>query len=309
MNLRTVDLNLLVALDVLLTERNVSRAAARLGVTQSALSHALKRLRMVFGDPLLRRGARGMEPTERALSLHEPIKAVLAEIHSLVSTRIVFNPATTRRTFKLSMSDAMSVEALPQIVRELRRSAPNIDLRVTTCGPREACARILEDEVELAVGVFPHVPAGISRSELYRDVLVCVADKDNPRLKNGRMDERSYLESPHVTVAPNLDSGVQLDEIFESMGFARRVVVTVPHYTALPGLVGGTDLVAHTRRRLVSIIRTAANLTVFPIPAPFRVPELCFEQIWHPRYERDPGHGWLRHLIAAAVTNKRRRQR
>ena len=308
MNLRTIDLNLLLALDVLLTERNVSRAAARLGMTQSALSHALKRLRVAFDDPLLRRGSRGMEPTERALSLHEPVKAVLAEIHSLVSTRIVFNPAVTRRTFKLSMSDAMSVEALPQIVRELRRSAPNIDLRVTTSGPREACARILDDEVELAIGVFPHVPAGISRRELYRDVLVCVADKYNPRLRNGRMDERSYLASPHVTVAPNLNSGVQLDDIFEAMGFARRVVATVPHYTALPGLVGGTDLVAHTRRRLVGIIRTAANLTVFPIPAPFRVPELCFEQIWHPRYERDAGHDWLRNLISDAVVNKRRRQ-
>ena len=306
MNLRTVDLNLLVALDVLLTERNVSRAAARLGMTQSALSHALKRLRVVFGDALLRRGPRGMEPTERALSLHEPVKAVLAEIHSLVSTRIVFNPATTRRTFKLSMSDAMSVEALPQVVRELRRIAPDIDLRVTTCGPREACARVLEDEVELAIGVFPHVPSGISRGELYRDVLVCVADKNNPRLKGGRMDEQSYIESPHVTVAPNLDSGVQLDEIFEAMGFARRVVATVPHYTALPGLVGGTDLVAHTRRRLVGIIRTAANLIVFPIPAPFRVPELCFEQIWHPRYERDAGHEWLRNLISAVVRKRHR---
>ena len=306
MNLRTVDLNLLVALDVLLTERNVSRAATRLGMTQSALSHALKRLRVVFGDPLLRRGARGMEPTERALSLHEPIKAVLAEIHSLVSTRIVFNPAATQRTFKLSMSDAMSVEALPLIVRELRKNAPGIDLRVTTCGPREACARILDDEVELAIGVFPHVPSGVSRKELYRDVLVCVADKRNPRLKNGRMNERSYLDCPHVTVAPNLDSGVQLDEILEAMGFTRRVVATVPHYTALPGLVGGTDLVAHTRRSLLRIIRTGTNLAVFPIPAPFRVPELCFEQIWHPRYERDPGHRWLRGLISTSVNNKPR---
>jgi len=252
-------------------------------------------------------GARGMRPTERALSLHEPIKAVLAEIHSLVSTRIVFNPAATERTFRLSMSDAMSVEALPQIARELRRTAPNIDLRVTTCGPREACARILDYEVELAIGVFPHAPPpGISSSELYRDILVCAADKRNPRLRNGRIDERAYLESPHVTVATNLDSGVQLDEIFEAMGFARRVVATVPHYTALPGLVFGTDLVAHTRRRLVNIVRTAANLTVFPIPAPFRVPKLCFEQIWHPSYERDPGHAWLRDLISAAARNMRR---
>jgi len=309
MNLKSVDLNLLVSFDALLSERNVSRAAASLGMTQSALSHALKRLRVVFGDPLLRRGPRGMEPTERALSLREPVKAVLAEIHSIISTRIAFDPVTTRRTFKLSMSDAMSMEALPLIVRDLRRHAPNIDVLVTSTGPREACARLLNDEVELAIGVFPHIPPEIMHRELYRDVLVCIADKNNPRLKRGRMDEQSYLASPHVTVAPNLDSGVQLDDIFAAMGFTRRVVATVPHYTALPGLVRGTDLVAHTRRRLVNVLRTSANLVVFPIPAPFRVPDLSFEQLWHPRYERDPGHLWLRDLILNAVGTRPRQTR
>jgi len=301
MNLKSVDLNLLVSFDALISERNVSRAAEKIGVTQSALSHALKRLRAMFGDPLLRRGPRGMEPTERALTLREPVKAVLAEIQSIVSTRIVFDPATTRRTFKLSMSDAMNVEALPLIVRSLRKVAPNIDLLVTTSGPRDACTRVLNDEVEMAIGVFPHIPPGITHRELYRDDLVCVADKNNPRLKRGRMDEKAYLASPHVTVAPNLDSGVQLDDIFSAMGLPRRVVATVPHYTAAPGLVRGTDLVAHTRRRLVHVLRTSANLVVFPIPAPFRVPELLFEQIWHPRYERDAGHQWLRDLILNTV--------
>ncbi len=307
MKLKSVDLNLLVSFDALVSERSVSRAAEKLGVTQSALSHALKRLRVVFGDPLLRRGPRGMEPTERALSLRESVKAVLAEIHSIVSTRIVFDPATTRRTFKLSMSDAMNMEALPLIVRSLRRTAPNIDLVVTTSGPRDTCSRILNDEVEMAIGVFPHIPAEITHRELYRDELVCVADKGNPRLKRGRMDEQSYLRSPHVTVAANLDSGVQLDDIFAAMGFARRVVATVPHYTAVAGLVRGTDLVAHTRRRLINVLRTSANLAVFPIPAPFQVPDLLFEQIWHPRYERDAGHRWLRDLILNAVGNKRSR--
>jgi DNA-binding transcriptional LysR family regulator len=301
MNLKSVDLNLLVSFDALVSERNVSRAAEKIGVTQSALSHALKRLRAMFGDPLLRRGPRGMEPTERALTLREPVKAVLAEIQSIVSTRIVFDPATTRRTFKLSMSDAMNVEALPLIVRSLRKVAPNIDLLVTTSGPRDACTRVLNDEVEMAIGVFPRIPPEITHRELYRDDLVCVADKNNPRLKRGRMDENAYLASPHVTVAPNLDSGVQLDDIFAAMGLPRRVVVTVPHYTAAPGLVRGTDLVAHTRRRLVHVLRTSANLVVFPIPAPFRVPELLFEQIWHPRYERDAGHRWLRDLILNTV--------
>src|SRR5664279_1838666 len=104
MNLKSVDLNLLVAFDALMSERSVSRGAAKLGITQSALSHALKRLRIMFGDPLMRRGPRGMEPTERALSLQQPMKAILANIHSIISTKLAFAPATTKRTFKLSMS-------------------------------------------------------------------------------------------------------------------------------------------------------------------------------------------------------------
>lgn len=301
MNLKTVDLNLLIAFDALMSDRSVSRAAAKLGVTQSALSHALKRLRVMFGDPLLVRGARGMAPTERAMSLMQPVKAILAEIHSIVSTRIVFDPATTKRTFKISMSDAMSVEALPLIVRSLRKNAPGIDLLISSSGPRDACTRISNDEIELAIGVFPHKPEGFRHKELYRDTLVCVADRKHPSLKKGRMDEKSYLTSPHVTVAPNLDSGVQLDDIFIAMGLVRRVVATVPHYIAVPALIRGTDLIAHTRRRLVNVLRISSNLVVFPIPVPIRIPELSFEQIWHPRYDGDPGHRWLRHLIADAV--------
>jgi len=303
MNLKSVDLNLLVAFDALMSERSVSRGAAKLGITQSALSHALKRLRIMFGDPLMRRGPRGMEPTERALSLQQPMKAILANIHSIISTKLAFAPATTKRTFKLSMSDAMSVEALPLIVRKLRKTAPNIDLLVTSSGPRDACARIINDEVEIAIGVFPHVPPELLRRELYRDQLVCVADKNHPLLRHGRMDEKSYLSSPHVTVAPNLDSGVQLDDIFVAMGFNRRVVATVPHYIALPALIRGTDLIAHTRLRLLNVLRSSSNLVVFSIPAPIRVPELSFEQIWHARHEGDSGHRWLRDLIIDAVGN------
>ena len=301
MDLKSVDLNLLVAFDALMAERSVSRGAAKLGITQSALSHALKRLRIMFGDPLMRRGPRGMEPTERALSLQQPMKDILANIHSIISTKLTFDPATTKRTFKLSMSDAMSVEALPLIVRKLRKSAPNIDLLVTSSGPRDACTRIINDEVDIAIGVFPHIPVELLRHELYRDELVCVADRNHPALKHGRMDEKAYLASPHVTVAPNLDSGVQLDEIFFAMGLTRRIVATVPHYIALPALIRGTDLIAHTRLRLVNVLRSSSNLAVFQIPTSIRVPRLSFEQIWHPRYEGDPGHRWLRDLIVDAV--------
>ena len=299
MNLNSVDLNLLVAFDALMTERSVSRAAGKLGVTQPAVSHALKRLRYLFKDEILLRGPHGMQPTGRALSLLPGIQSVLADIRSMVSTGNVFDPATTSRTFRLSMSDAMSVEALPLIVRRVRCEAPNVDFVIGTSGPQESCRRIADDDIDLAIGVFPHVPKELLSRELYRDALICVADKRNKRLKNGRMELEAYLDSPHVTVARNRDTGIQVDEILDSMGIPRRIVVAVPHYLSVPSLIRGTDLVAHTRQRLLSVFKMSSGLTVFPVP--MNVPELEFIQIWHKRYEGDPGHRWLRDLVLDAV--------
>jgi DNA-binding transcriptional LysR family regulator len=304
MKLNQIDLNLLVAFDVLLCERSVSRAAEKLGVTQPAVSHALKRLRHLFKDDLLMRGPHGMQPTGRALSLHPGVRSVLADVQSIVSTANIFEPATTSRTFRLSMSDAMSVEALPLIVRRIRREAPNIDLSISTSGPHESCRRIADDEIDLAIGVFPRVPKDLLSRELYRDSLICVADKQNKRLKNGRMELQAYLDAPHVTVARHSDSGIQVDEILDSMGIPRRIVVAVPHYLSVPSLIQGTDLVAHTRKRLLSVFRMSADLVVFPVPLPMQVPELAFIQIWHKRYEGDPGHRWLRDLVLDAVRPK-----
>ncbi len=301
MNLRSVDLNLLVTFDALLAERNVSRAAGKLGMTQSALSHALGRLRVVFGDPLLKRGPRGMEPTDRALALRQPLKDALADIHSIINSKVAFDPASASRTFRLSMSDAMSVEALPLIVRRLRKQAPNINLRVTSCSRREAYAQIENDDVDMAIGVFPQLPRGLLHEELYKDKLVCVADKNHPLIKRGRMDRKAYLACPHVTVAPNSDSGIQLDDIFAAMGLVRRVVATVPHYIAVPALIRGTDLIANTRRRLVETLRESSGLVVFPIPMKIQIPDLSFRQIWHRRYDGDSGHRWLRDLILDTV--------
>ncbi len=301
MNLNAVDLNLLVVFDALVSERNVSRAAERLGVTQPAVSHALKRLRHLFKDDLLTRGPHGMQPTGRALSLYPAVQSVLADVQSIVSTGKVFNPATTSHTFRLSMSDAMSVEALPLIMRHIRREAPNIDLLISTSGPQDSCRRIADDEVDLAIGVFPHVPKELGSAALYRDELICIADRRNKRLKNGRMKLEAYLDSPHVTVARNRDSGIQVDEILDLMSIARRIVVAVPHYLSVPALIRGTDLVALSRKRLLSVFRMSSELVVFPVPLPMKVPDLEFIQIWHKRYERDPGHRWLRDLVLRAV--------
>ena len=177
-----------------------------------------KRLRIVFGDPLLRRGPHGMEPTERALHLREPVKAVLAEIQSIVSTRL-FRPG----------NDAANLQALDERRHERRgvafdRAQPAQDgaqyrLLVTTSGPREACVRILNDEVELAIGVFPYVPAEIMRRELYRECW-CAWPTRTIRDCSAVAWTRRLSGLAQVTVAPNLDSGVQLDDISQPWGYA-----------------------------------------------------------------------------------------
>ena len=309
MNLKQFDLNLLIAFEELMTERSVSRAAEKLGVTQHAASHALKRLRSLFDDKLLIRGPNGMQPTPRAMTLYPQVRDVLATIHSLLSATTQFDSSRSSRTIRLSMSDAMSVEALPYIIRRIRRSAPNIDLVITTSGPQEACQRLAEDKIDLAIGVFPHIEKDLISGELYRDTLICIADKRNRRLKNGRLDLKSYLESPYVTVGPTRDTGIQLDEILNSMGIVRRIVAAVPHYLSVPSLIRGTDLVAHTRRRLLSVFRTTTDLVVFPVPIPMKVPDLEFIQIWHRRYDGDPGHRWLRDLVSVSVRSNTKSSR
>jgi DNA-binding transcriptional LysR family regulator len=299
--LSSIDLNLLVTLDAVLNERSVSRAAVKLHVTQSAVSHALRRLREIFGDPLLTRKGSGMIPTQKGCSLQEPTRTLLAQARSILNQSQAFDASTSSRTFRLSMSDAMSVEALPLILQQLRRHAPGIDLAISTSGPRQSCEWVGADEVDLAIGVYPRLLPGLLSRELYRDTLVCVADRNNKRLKNGRLDLKAYMESPHVTVAPNSDTGIQLDEIMDAMGMQRRIAVVVPHYLSVPGLIQGTDIVAHTRRRLLSVFRNTADLAVFPPPVEVPVPELRFLQVWHVRHDRDVAHRWLRDLVLSAL--------
>ncbi|MDO9442122.1 MAG: LysR family transcriptional regulator [Beijerinckiaceae bacterium] len=301
MNLATLDLNLLKVLDALLKTESVSKTALRLNVTQSAVSHALKRLRDMFGDPLLVREGASMRATLRALALREPLERAMSDIHALMTATREFDPATSQRTFRLAMSDAMTVEGLPSIVRFVRREAPGIDIVVETGGPVHSARLLVDERADLALGVFPAVPAGLRSEELYRDQLVCIADRSNPRLENGALTLQGFLECPHVTVAQSSDSGIQIDDILRAMGLTRRIVASVPHYLAIPSLITGTDLVAHTRRKLIEVFRSARGLVVMPVPVPFEVPDLIFMQVWHARQDYDRAQIWLRDVVRRAL--------
>jgi DNA-binding transcriptional LysR family regulator len=307
MNLSSIDLNLLKALHALLETHSVSKAAAQLNVTQPAVSHALKRLRDLFRDPLIVRQGAVMEPTATALQLKAPLAALIAGTQSLLTIANRFDPAKDARTFRLAMSDAMTVEALPKIVASVRARAPLVDLVVERGGPIQSCDLLINDRADAALGVIPQLPQMLRSQELYRDELVCIADRSNRFLKRGRLSPQAFLRCPHVTMAESSDSGIQLDDILKSMGLKRRIAVTVPHYLAIPAAVAGTDLVSHSRRKLLQMLRVTGNLVAMPVPVPFQVPELVFSLVWHPRHELDAAHVWLREVITNSLQERKSR--
>ncbi|WP_094509889.1 LysR family transcriptional regulator [Brucella thiophenivorans] len=293
-NLRSVDLNLLVVLDALLTERHVSRAAARLNMSQPAVSHALARLRDLFDDPLLIRQGAGLVPTIKATQMMKPLAEILTGIRSVLGPH-GFNPASTQHRFHLSMSDYGGSILLPELVRDLRKSAPGIDLTVSQFSRESMIARILDGEIDLGFGVFPHLPSQVAADILMQDEYVCLLDR---RSMEGRiLDVETYLARPHALVAVRGDAPTEIEESLKSAGLTRHIAIVVPHWGVAPQLIVGTDLILTIARGAVHNLRLDDDLIVLPVPV--AMPPIPFVQIWHKRRESDPAHRWLRLKISS----------
>ncbi|AMG35299.1 LysR family transcriptional regulator [Achromobacter xylosoxidans] len=292
-NLRAIDLNLLVVLDALLHERNLTRAAARLPMSQPAMSHALARLRALLGDPLFHRTRSGLRPTPHALALEAPLRDVLAQVRRLLAGA-VFEPAASRRAFRLAMSDYGASVLLPPLMRRLRRDAPGIDLEISYASRSGMIAGVADGQLDLALAVFGETPAEIQRAVLFEESFVCVADAA-AGLPSTLAD---YLARPHVLVAASQDQrAAEVDAALARIGQSRRVALRLPHWTAAPAVLAGTDLVLTVARRAVE--PPPAGLTVGPVP--FAIAPLGFEMIWHQRADADAGLGWLRALLGQLV--------
>jgi len=293
-NLRAVDLNLLVVLDALLHERHLTRAAARLPMSQPAVSHALARLRTLLGDPLFHRTRGGLRPTPHALALEAPLRDVLAQVRRLLAGA-VFDPAASRRTFRLAMSDYGASVVLPPLVRRLRAQAPGIDLEISYTSRGGMIAGVADGQLDLALAVFGETPADIRRAVLFHEPFVCVMDAAGTA---GPLALDDYLARPHVLVAASQDqrSG-EVDAALARLGRARRVALRLPHWTAAPAVVAGTDLVLTVAQR--TVMPTPPGLAVQPVPFP--IDPLGFEMIWHERADGDAGLHWLRELLASLL--------
>ncbi len=290
------DLNLLAVLQLLLETRNVTVAASRAGVTQSAMSRTLARLRDAFGDPLFVRTRAGMQPTPAALALAEPTRAALDAARAVFAERATFEAAAARRDFVMAATDFASLVVVPPLVHGLRRDAPGVGV-IAVPLPAAPAEALEAGTVDIAIAFGAQARPGLRSQLLFEDELVCVARRGHPAFAK-RLTLARYLEHDHLSVTPAPSAGDAIDRALARDGKPRRVVVRTSHFLVAPALLRAEDLILTTGGRVAEELARLAPLDI--VPAPVDIGPLRIAQLWHERSDRDPAHAWFRSRIAAA---------
>lgn len=294
MDLKDIDLNLLVVFQQLLADRRVSTAATKLGLSQPGVSNALARLRKLTDDALFLRTPKGMEPTPFAQQLAEPTARALQVIHAALNQKATFDPATSSRAFTVGMTDIGEIYFLPRLMKELAEVAPNVSLSTV----RNAAVN-LQDEMEaghvdLAIGLLPQLKAGYFQRRLFRQPYVVMFRRGHA-LDKKQVTLREFSAAQHVVVVAEGTGHGRVDELLARRKVARKVVLTVPHYVAVGHILHGSDLVATVPERLAQALAGPFGLSYVNHPA--RLAEIAISLFWHGRFHKDPGIEWLRSLV------------
>lgn len=309
LNFRTLDLNLLRVFDQVMAERNLTRAARKLSMTQPAVSNALSRLREALGDKLVSRSGYGVEPTPRALALWPSVADALRQLEaSLAPGEFIASEATN--TFMLAMADATAASLMPGLVKIIERDAPGISMRVLPLITRDPRRLLDEGQMDLAVGFFPAVIAdltaqaqagglaGFDHQGLYGGEYVCVMRKGHP-LARGPFTLARYCEARHLLVSFSGRPFGFVDEALASHGKKRRVVLTVNQFFTAGQVVAASDLLTVLPRHFVTVTGIAGELVLRDLP--FAVPPVHVDALWHRRQGQRSEHAWLRLAVIAAA--------
>ena len=301
--LHRIDLNLLVALDALTRERSVTKAAELAGVTQSAMSHTLRRLRELFDDPLLVRGKAGMVLTPRAEALAIPLRSGLVSLARTLAEPQPFAPAHASRTFRIVSPDLFDALVLPTLLQRLGQQAPGVDLAVVPM-PKRLTDSLETGDVDLAIypvllapqpfDLGTQVDAELQSRTLFRDTFRCFLRSDHPALASRRLTLKGFTRLNHILVSPGGEGPGVVDRVLHTQGLQRRIALRVPHFASALEVVTQSDLVL-TAPASLSQCSTAS--TVASRPAPVDIPEHAITMIWHPRFTEDPAQRWLRQLM------------
>ena len=289
MSLRRVDLNLLVALDALLAERHVTRAALQVGLSQPAMSNALRRLRHAMNDELLIRTPYGMEPTPRALELIEPVRQILRQAERVLESPNPFDPGTSTLRFRVRMSDVLGYLLMPGLLGLIRREAPGVTLDVVHLPPVDTVSALESNDIDLAVSMNLELPSSVRSSPLLDDRMVCVMSEHHS-LARERLTLPKFLEQDHIKVSISPLDGRYVDGALARMGKARRVAVSVPHWLLVPHLLRRSTMVSVLSERLFE--RAGTGLAHRDLP--FSSDVFSWSLYWHRRNDGAPAQRWLR---------------
>ncbi len=286
-DLRGIDLNLIVALDAILTERNLTRAGEAIGLTQPAVSGAAAKLRKLLDDPLLIRSGRTSELTPRAQALQPVVRQAVAEINRTLTLRPMFDPATTQRRFRLTASDYALAFMTAPLLELFEQKAPHASVEFAPLNALDPLDLLRED---IAVASAAREVPG-KRQALFSDTMVCIVREDHPRLRSGRLSVEDLAALPYVQV--NFADGVVMhaDDVLSAAGIHPQVARSVPGFLPVTWAVSGTDMYGFVPARLAELYGPALGLVAAEIP--LKLPVLVETAFWHPSRSSDPAVLWL----------------
>ncbi|BCL75097.1 LysR family transcriptional regulator [Jeongeupia sp. HS-3] len=292
--LHQVDFNLLATLDQLLRHGSVTAAADACGVTQSAMSRSLARLRAIFNDPLFVRNGNRMIPTARTERLREPLQRILEQMSALIAP-VSFDPAQASGTFRLAITSNVICSLLPDVLVHLGQQAPGLMLEV--CGWNDdTLGTIADGGVDLAFGVARSAPAEIYQRRVFCDDFLCAVRDGHPLLKQGGMSIENYCAWPHTELSLGSDMRSVVDAALAAHGRQRRLGLLTPHFWASLEVVSRSDLIMTAPAHLLHHYRLITPFTILPTPD-IGLPELDYTLFWHARHHHDLRHAWIRRTL------------
>ena len=294
-NLTRLDLNLLMALHALLEERSVTRAGETLGLSQSATSHALNRLRKLFDDPLLVRTSQGMIPTPRAENLLEPLRQILSDIKQLIQAP-TFDPKTAQGTIQIVATDYATIVILPTVLKRIAEEAPHLDIECHHWR-EDTLEQLRNGTIDLALGgQNPPDPNEFNIQQLFVEDFVSIVRANHP-VTQSEFTIEAFLAWSHALITITNSRMGYIDAVLKELGVKRRILLRLPHFLSAPLIVAKTDLILTLPRRIAMLFAEFANLSV--LDPPIELDEFNYIQVWHKRRQHEPMHTWLRELIAS----------
>ena len=296
MNLRGLDLNLLVVFDAVLVEGNLSRAADRIGMSQPAMSNALARLRAALDDPLFVRRGNGMEPTIRARQLANPIRQALDVLQAGLSTGSEFDFRTANRSFSIATEDFGEVVIMPRLMNWLSSVAPSIQVRIASERATAGLNETRRGKVDIALDYIPIEGDELAVQQLMAETRVCVARTDHPRVIEG-MSMEAYLSLPHIVLNRKIPGGAVVSRELARRGLVRNIAMEVPHYLSMPAVLLQTDFVSTMPRRVAQVVAQHYGLKMVRLP--LEAPDMLIYMSWNKAQTSDPAHRWFRESISS----------